>query len=58
MKPNLNKFRAPEVNLTTRHYEQNNTATDYKDWDQQPARITKLLTMEDGKVFRAVIEFR
>ena len=50
-KPNPNRFWFPGVNPTFRQCGQDNTATGYKDWEQQPARITKLLTMEDGKVY-------
>ena len=58
MKPNPNRFRVPVVNPTSRQYGQDNTATGYKDREHQSARVTALLTREDGKVYGAVIKFR
>ena len=58
MKPNLNGFQIPGVNPPSGQYRQNNPATDYKDWDQQPAIIMELLTKEDMKLYGAVMEFR
>ena len=60
MKPNLNRFQVsenPGVTLLSRQYGQDNAETGYKGWEQQPARITELLTRKNGKVYRAVLEF-
>ena len=48
IKPNTNRFQVPGVNPTSRLHGQKNAAPGYKDWKQQPARVTELITKEIG----------